>query len=65
MKFAKMDYNLIAHYDEDDLGKTGRNFQKSKQVDGVKSGDCKSLDRDPKIFLLQRRQKKSRGIGRI
>ncbi len=63
MKFAKMDYNLIAHYDEDDLGKQGEIFRRASKVDGVKKAEIvKVWIGDPKNISFTKTAEKSRGI---
>ncbi len=63
MKFAKMDYNLIAHYDEDDLGKQGESFRRASKVDGVKKAEIvKVWIGDPKNISFTKTAEKSRGI---
>lgn len=63
MKFAKMDYNLIVHYDEDDLGKQGEIFRRASKVDGVKKAEIvKVWIGDPKNISFTKTAEKSRGI---
>ena len=63
MKFAKMDYNLIAHYDEDDLGKQGEIFRRASKVHGVKKAEIvKVWIGDPKNISFTKTAEKSRGI---
>lgn len=63
MKFAKMDYNLIAHYNEDDLGKQGEIFRRASKVDGVKKAEIvKVWIGDPKNISFTKTAEKSRGI---
>lgn len=63
MKFAKMDYNLIAHYDEDDLGKQGEIFRRASKVDGVKKAEIvKVWIGDPKNISFTKTAEKSRDI---
>ena len=63
MKFAKMDYNLIAHYDEDDLGKQGEIFRKASKVEGIHKAEIvKIWVANPKNVSFTDTAEKSRGI---
>lgn len=63
MEFAKMDYNLIAYYDENDVEKQGEIFRRASKVDGVKKAEIvKNWIGDPKNISFTKTAEKSRGI---
>lgn len=64
MEFGKMDYNLIAHYDEDNVKKQGEIFRKASKVDGIKKAEIvKIWVAEAKNVSFTETAENSRGIA--
>lgn len=63
MQYAKMDYNLIAHYDSEDMKTIGENYQKASKVRGIKKSEIvKIWVTTPINISFTEEAEKSRGI---
>lgn len=63
MEYAKMDYNLIARYDEQDMKEKGKIYQKAGKVEGIKKSELvKVWITTPINVSFTDEAEKSRGI---
>lgn len=63
MQYAKMDYNLIAYYDSEDMKTIGENYQKASKVKGIKKSEIvKIWVTTPINISFTEEAEKSRGI---